>query len=161
MNNINLKKLIKSKMEPTEPANSLHAFLSDNISKPLTKRTIDKLNKLFPGHNFRLRLQYGMANIEWGGYGREWDKTPGGSLLMAHEIKNVRIEQRYLDSFLESCKARDERNARRQEILSDSDCLIVLEEAVSRYLSAEGDLVGLLEEYPDRYAIEKAYEIDL
>ncbi len=160
-----LRELIESRMEPTEPQNSILALLKAREGKRIDKRLIAMLNTAVPGHDIRLSLQYGMAKIAWGGWGLYDSGDVGGALFLSGGTKNLCVNT--ADILERNCayfSALVERNEKRRAALNSAYDLRILEEAINAYIQARDRLKERLSLdcfSSDNSAIEKAYGIEL
>jgi hypothetical protein len=150
--------LVKSRMEPTEPADTILKILTENNGKRLDKRIVDKL-QLATGQKIRDRRQYGMTSLTYGGYD-ETGGRQGGCLYLAHQEKNVVIDVEYVKEHNPAYfKARDERNADRIALLTQPEEFKELAMWINHYIEAVANIKRLTEFgapfQHDSYAIEK------
>lgn len=153
-----IRKTVESRIEPTDLAVRIRTFLAEYEGKRINDSVIVKLNEQIPGLEFRLRRQYGMSCLEWGGYGRQGDERPGGSLLIDHTVTNLRFNmERFSKSNVAYYEAAEQRNAERRAVLDNPSAIEQLATAVETLLAARKKVEDLLnnEFDADRYTLEK------
>lgn len=113
------------------------------------------------------RFAYGMTKIECGPWA-----TRTGSLLLAHQEKNVHIDMDYLDKHNAGYfSAAEERNTLRQQALGDPDQCADLQGMLDQYFFLKKDLAVIQKEIevklasgsvfnPDKHVIEKEYGVE-
>lgn len=150
--------LIRSRIEASEPQDTILTFLRTIEGKRINRTHVEKLRAQVGDADLRLRHQYGMTDLEWGGYTRS-DGRQGGSLLLAHREKNVVVDVAYiLEHNAAYYSAKDERNKTRQQALAQPEKCAALDQAIADYKAAQVRMVKLLGDDifdPDRLDIEK------
>jgi hypothetical protein len=153
-----VKEIIESRIEVSEPQDTILAYLKENDGKKLTVRDAKKLSEL-TGEEITIDKRFGMAHIEWG----TWqERQKGGrSLLVAYAEKNVAIDVAFVEEHNRAYfSAKDERNQKRREMLADTEKMALLETKIAEFLAAKDAMENLLEQFPDHYEIEKQFGLD-
>jgi hypothetical protein len=137
-----LQELIMSCMESLEPQTSILRFLEGQEGKRLDKRLLEKMQ-------------------EWGGYS-ESGGGKGGRLLIAHALKDVRVDSNFIHQRnLAYFEAAEARNEKRQQALADPELLSDLEKTIQSFLTARDKLAKMMNYgtvfAPDRHAIEEKF----
>lgn len=157
--------IIRGQMESLEPQTAVVAFLQRHDGKQLGKRLLERLNAEIPGHEFRLRQVAGMTNLEWGGYGRNCDARPGGSLLCAYRTKNLTVDVAFIRQHnVAYFEATLQRNSRRELALKDEQLLQNVDAWAAQFRLLRSYLNAVLDDfpgplYPDNIAIRKALDL--
>jgi hypothetical protein len=118
-----MRERIEAEMEPEEIHAAVVAVLHAEASKKITTRLATKvaeaLDKQFGAadRDIRVRREYGMTNLEYGGYARSGGYR-GNSILIAHTIDSVPIGEKYLKDMDSALAAKRKRNADRVALLS-------------------------------------------
>lgn len=112
---------IRSHMEPTEPINTVFAFLKEHEGKRVDKRLCDKLSEVIE-MPVRITQIANMTSLEWG----NWESFcndgvgVGGKLLMAYKTKYVNVDNAFIHEYnTQYTKGLPERNAQREQLLQD------------------------------------------
>ena len=136
-----MRERLSADLERTEIYAKIVAVLKAEQAKPINTRLADKVEKALQeidadDYEVRIVRQYGMTNLEYGGYGRTQGNR-GGSILLAHSEKSVPIADRYIESMESHLAAKHRRNAARQALLDsplpeEIDRLVATVAAVSR-----------------------------
>lgn len=146
--------LIRSRMEASEPQDTILAFLRTIDGKKINKRHVEKLREQIGDNEIRLSHRFGMTSLQWGGYHRT-----GGNILLAHSEKNVVVDIAYvLEHNAAYYSAKDERNEKRQQALSQPEKCAELDDAIANFRAAEAKLKALMGQdifQPDDYRIQK------
>ena len=141
--------MIKGRMEPTEPADTILRVLKENDGKHLDKRFNQKLQHATGDKSVHIVHQYGMVDIVWGPHGDSRSiviaYTDGCPTIDAAKIKEN--NPAYFD-------ARDSRNAERRELLSFDCCglykhgglLMRITETINDYIEARDAVQNMLKE---------------
>lgn len=150
-----LRNLIEGAIEPAEPAASILAYLKEHDGKQLTKRDEPKLQKI--DGTIRIRKQYGMTQIEWGG-------TNGGSLTIAWTEAAPTIDAKLVEEKNTAYfSAREERNAARAKALQSPELLERCSKALNAKLAAEAELAQLFSYgeplYTDEFKIREMWSV--
>lgn len=153
-----IRAIVESNIEPSEPADSILAYLKKNNGKKLTARDVTKMREASGDATIDIRKTAGMTYIEWGNYTRTGGNK-GGSILIAYTeaaptIDATWVEERNPAHF----SARVERNEQRAKVLQNAYPLSVAAEAINKLREARATLESLTAygEGPlaaDRYAI--------
>jgi len=150
--------LIRSRIEASEPQDTILAYLRTIDGKKINRRHVDKLRELTGDDELRLSRRFGMTSIQWGGYGRTGG-TQGGDMLLAHSDKNVVVDvERILEHNQAYFGAKDKRNEKRQQALSQPEKCADLDTAIAEFQAAEAKLKALLDDdlfQPDNHCIQK------
>lgn len=160
--------LIKSKMEPAEPAQTVLRVFTENAGKRFDKRIIDKLKvalkELFGHDRFQCYQSPGHFHetIVIRNDGKEWH-------FYVCENANKKVDPEYLTTKT-ACYygAREERNAKRELLLQDTEYLQKLTDKANAWREAVTALVAVFAEkaeyavgrLPDAYAIEALIGFD-
>lgn len=159
-----IKTIIESRIEKTEPQFKLLAWLKANAEgKLLTEPLLKKMQEATGDPTLRIRRQYGMTHIEWGGYGESRGER-GGSIILAWSEKNVRIDTKLIEEKNAAYfSALLERNETRRKALTNESAMKELDETLLAYIAARDKLKELMAYgtifAPDRYCIESEYGI--
>lgn len=142
--------IIRSNIEPNEPADSILAFLRTIEGKKITQRHVEKLREQLHNQDVRLRKQYGMTFLHW---------SKDDSLLLDHSETNVTIDiDRIFRHNAAYYSARDERNAVRRQALAQPAKCDELDKTIKAYNQAKKNLVDMLDDPlfdPDRFTIRE------
>jgi hypothetical protein len=154
-----LQELIMSCMESLEPQTSILRFLEGQEGKRLDKRLLEKMQVQWP--DLRIQQSAGMTMLEWGGYS-ESGGGKGGRLLIAHALKDVRVDSNFIHQRnLAYFEAAEARNEKRQQALADPELLSDLEKTIQSFLTARDKLAKMMNYgtvfAPDRHAIEEKF----
>ena len=150
--------LIRSRMEASEPQDTILTFLRTIDGKKINKRHVEKLREQIGDDEIRLSHRFGMTSLQWGGYHRTGGKQ-GGDILLAHSEKNVVVDITYvLEHNAAYYSAKDERNEKRQQALSQPEKCAELDDAIANFRAAEAKLKALMGQdifQPDDHRIQK------
>jgi hypothetical protein len=159
-----IEKVIREKMEKTEPQNTILAYCKgEGNGKRLDKRFIAKLQELTGDNTIRDRRRYGMTNIVWGNYDRTGGNQ-GGSLTIAWSEVNVYIDGALIEEKnIAYFSALVERNKKREEALSQPLNMQNLENAYLALIQAQKNIEAMTEYgtvfEPDRYSFETEFDL--
>lgn len=152
-----IKQVIESRIESTEPQNTILQFFRDNAGKRITKLHIQKLREI-TGEEISLNKSYGMTHLEWGGYSISRGRS-GGRLLLSHSTTNVVIDPDVMvNQNIAYFSALEERNTKRHENLSSSK-IEALAKAIEAYKLAKKELGSQIEDFVDDYAIFEEFDL--
>lgn len=148
-----VRRLIESNVEPTEPGDTIARVLAENVGKQITIRLERKLKDATGRADVRIRYRYGMTQVEW--------TAPWGeqSLLLAHRTTSVYVPADFKEKNPSLYSARDERNAKRAKLLADGARIEAIVDAINSYRDAKATLQALVgDDVVDvaGYTIEKA-----
>lgn len=140
-----LRDMIQAKMEDTATPDAILAYLKTREGKPITKRDVDKLKESLGDSTIYLSTRYGMTHLEWGNYHASGGRK-GGSLLLAYQDKNVRIDSSFVEA-MNACyyAAARERNAQRAAVLANPELIARLATAMREHdesVRTIGELTG-------------------
>jgi hypothetical protein len=149
------RELVLRRVEAEEPQRTILKFFQDNDGKRITQHHVEKLRQLTGRADLRLSKRYGMTNLEW----KDGENTR--SLILAWSEVNVIMDAVLLEEKNAGYfSALDERNVKRNQVLSDSCLIDAVDMAVERYrrLRAEAakarkELEGLVERLPEDSAV--------
>lgn len=164
-----IETIIKSKMEPAEPAQTVLRVFQENAGKRFDKRIVDKLKvalKEYFGHdNFQCYQSPGnfYETIVIRNDGKEWR-------FYVCENANKKVDPEYLTN-QNVCyyEAREERNAKREMLLKDTEYLQSIADKANAWREAVTALVEVFTEkdehtvsgrMPDAHAIEELIGFD-
>lgn len=156
-----LTQLIEDRIESPEPQTTILNYLRSINGKRINKRHIDELRRLTGDDRIYLSKRYGMANIEWGGYGLSGGNK-GGSLLIAYSEKNIEVDADWIKEKNPAYfDASVQRNERRQAVLKRPDLIEELAANIDIFQQAKANIEQLLDGpfEPDRYSIQDAFNL--
>jgi len=154
-----LQEFIASRMEPSEPQETILKVLAEHDGKRLTKKHIEAVAKAINDPSIRIIKQYGMTQIEWGCW-TQTDGKEGGRLLVAYSVTNVVIDVEDIkDKNPAYFVAREARNAKRQAAIESPKCdelAKALEElkAAKKALQAAQENVGQYFGFGDMFYVD-------
>lgn len=152
--------IIEANIEPAEPMATMLEFLRGIDGKRLTKIHRDKLRQLLDDETIYVSHRAGMTHIEWGTYTERREGTGGGSLLVSYATKNVVVDAAWIEE-KNICyfEAREDRNEKRRQMLSDGPRIAKIEKAIADYNKAKRALDDVLDTndfaWPDSINIRK------
>jgi hypothetical protein len=155
-----IAKLIEDRMESVTVPNIIAEYLGTKAGKMLTVRHEKELKDITGDSELRIRKQYGMTNIVWGGYDRTGGNG-GGSLLLAHTetsviIPTAEVVREKNPAYFSAALARNEK---RVKALADRATLDEVATLADTILKAQARLKELFAYGtpldPDHYGIEE------
>ncbi len=163
-----IETIIKSKMEPAEPAATVLRVFQENAGKRFDKRIVDKLKvalKEYFGHdNFQCYQSpgYSYETIVIRNNGQEWR-------FYVCNNDSKKVDPEFLTK-QNACyyEAREERNTKRELLLKDTEYLQIIAEKANAWREAVTALVDVFEKdehtvngrMPDAHAIEELIGFD-
>lgn len=144
-----LQAIIRDGMEDSTIADFVLKSLAKNNGKRLTSRHVDELNQAMPGHDFRIRKQFGWTELAWGAYEPKTSED-GGNLMISRATTNVTIDVAWIEKDnARWFSALKERNKNRRKLLDKTEALAQVADAINQYKSAKATLIKLLKDEND------------